>query len=362
MKLPFLLLTAFIICGCSSSSSKYTEPLTGKVSGIISDNSSDLHKRIAQTSGRNATGSIFIVGEYSQTALLRDRLVNIDMRDNVNASFAPDGLPDFSGEIFFTLYDSFHSPYSRYFDEDRIEELRDLAVDNGTAALDTVYAISPYDKNGLGRKVASKTIILNSAYFTAFGEYDLSTLFSTLGSSVDVISPLKCMLDEIKTIKQDSYRIAVIASNEVRNKEVYLTSFRKFCNENVKAPSECFVHYAQAGRNPLTSLLDDYVSQGRTAPLNAILIDDLRVSHYDISTTMASIGSVMDEASLKYGPLLDRDCKVVFASDAVAKHCYDRLREDGSFRLMIAKPQSSEYMTTEDWIIPYSDNYITLDY
>lgn len=355
-----LLSLPVILAACGGTDQNVSEPVSEIVLEILSDKSLPENRIVAASAARNATGSIFLAGEYGQTSALKKRILSIDVRDNVSGSYSPDGIADFAGETFFTLYDSFNSPYSGFFDNDKLEDFRELAVRHCIEALDTVYSISPYDQTGLARKESAKYIILNSAYYTAFGLDDAKKLFSSLGSQVEIITPLSCMLEDLMSVNKDSYRIAVISSEEIKNPEVYQTSFRKFCNSNSKAPSECFVFNSGRKYSPVFSLLDSYIKSGRMDPLDAILVDDMNVNHASIDADLSRISSVMDEASLKYGPLLSQDCKFIFASDIVAQRCYDFLRRTSSFRLMISKPQSTDCMTIKNWIIPYSENYLPL--
>lgn len=357
-----LYFTALIVAsaGCSSIKFSESDPVVRKVIEILEDKTSAAYEAVEASAARNNTGSIFVVGEYAQTSILKNRLLEIDSRDNVTGAYAPDGIADFAGERFLTLFDSENTPYSAFFDEDRLEDFRTLAVDHCLAAIDTVFSISPYDKTGQGRKQPSKFIILNSAYFSSFGEYDASFLFSSCGSAVRIVTPLTCMLEELMKVDKNSYRIGVLASGEIKNHEVYQTAFRKVCSKNTKTPSVCFVHDAEWDEDPLFGLLDSYIESGNIAQLDAILVDDHSITPDALMSTFSRIGSIMDEASLKYGPYIADDCIVVFGAESVAARCYDTLREKGFFRLMIARPQSTDCMTSDGYMIPYSNSYITV--
>lgn len=351
---------SLLLAGCTSANSFQSEPLTGRVLEILSDKTAPEYLSLESSASRNAVGSIFVVGEYDRNQELKHFLFGVDRRNNVNGGAGSDGIADFAGEELLFLNDVKNSPYSDFFVEDRLDALRNLAVDHCLSALDTVYSISPYDVSGSGRKKPSKFVILNSSYFTAFGEYDVSYLLRSAGSAVEVITPLNCMLEELMDNDKEICRAAVLCSPEVRNPEVYQTSLRQICNKNGKASSECFVHRCAKDEDPVFGILDSYVQSQHFSPLDAILVDDCSVDSDAARCSFARIQSLMDEASLKYGPFVSKDCKLLFASEVIADRCYGFLRKNNLFRLMIARPQCEDYMTTDGWMIPYSESYISV--
>lgn len=355
----FLLLSLLTtVCACAPKVQESGELLSQYATDLLQDKDSPKRAAIVATSKANSKGSIFIIGEKEQTELLRDYLVEYEQYDNSNGNHVEDGLLDFSGENFVTVLDLYNSPYHDFFNKGNLDSLRRITFDHCLMAIDTVCSISPYDKVGIARKDPAKLIVLNSPYLSTFGMSDASAVFELLGSSVKIISTLDCMLSDLFSREKDSYRIAVLTSAEVTNPEVYLEPFRKECSKYNKAPSECFVFHADTTGNPLTALLDEYVAAGKVSPLDAVLIDDNVVDPASVVEMKDRISSIMNEEYMIYGPLLGKDFRIISAREAVASQCYNILRDNKLFRLKIALPEVSTYMTTDSWPIPYSDRYL----
>ena len=350
-----ILLTA---ASCAPKVQQGSEPISQYASDIINGKDSPVRDAIAATAKPDSKGSICLIGEMTQTETLRDFLASADLFDNTCAAAVPDGIPDFAGEQFISVLDIQASPYSAFFADGQLDSLGRLTFRRCLSAIDSTCCISPYDKVGIGRKDPAKLIILNSAYLCAFAESDVASAFEQIGSSVEIVSTLGCMLSELMESRKDSYRIAVLAPEEVADPEVYLRAFRRCCTQDGIAPSECFVFHADSCRNPLAAMLDAYVAQGKVSPLDAVLVDDNIIDLEEIAAMVEKAGSVMNEEYMIYSPLLGKDFKIISAQKTVARKIFSILRENKLFRLKIARPQVSTYMTLDDRLIPYSDRYI----
>lgn len=357
--LPKILACAIVAVSCSQVNGPDKEPLCDYAQQIIRDKNGAPYRMIASTAPMNSKGSIVIVGEKEQTVLLGNRIAGADVRNNVSAELLSDGILDFAGEQFFMLYDEEHSPYAGVYERESADSLRRLAVELCLDAIDTVCAVSPYDRQGEGRKLQAKLIVLNSAYLTSFGEYDASELFSQIGSSVRIISPLDCMIRKMLSTEKESYRVAVFAPEGANDKEIYQTSIRKACSEMGKTLSECYVFRCDTSDvSCLSGMLDSYIENGGAGAFDFIFCDDLTIDAGQIIRESGIINSVMYEESMKYGSYISRDVIVLDSARETTDALYSHLRQSNNFRFRIAQPQKIEFMTNDGWMIPFSERYL----
>lgn len=355
----FVISSALSLISCGNNGSIMKEPLCGYAQEILENRNGREHLLIEGSFGRNSTGCIMLAGELEQTRLLCKSLVEADIRDNVSGEFASDGLDDFAGEQFFLLYDQHRAPYSSLFSKCDADTLRHTAIELCLQGIDTVCAISPYDRKGEGRKLPAKLIVLDSPYLSSFGQYDVTELFSIIGSTVEIMSPLGCMADKILSDSRENFRIAVFAPEGVTDKEVYQNFLRKACADAGKVLSECFVYHWDGEKEmALASLLDAYSSEGGAACFDAVLCDDFKIDTQSIIGECETINSVLYEESARYGHLISKDITVLNGAEETMRAIYDYLRNTKSFRFRIAPPQFIEYMTTDGLMIPYSAHYI----
>lgn len=351
-------MSSLALLSCRQIQNQDEEPVSDFALAFVADRQSEANVILRSTAIKSHNGSIFVIGEYDRTSKLKDFLIADDRRDNISAAVYSDGIPDFGGEEFVVLYDFFASPYSDFFEQGTLDSLRVLTTRNCIEAVNSKCGVSPYDLEGLGSKNPAKIIVLNSAYQTAFGQHDAKFVFNALGSSVSIISPMEVMLENLFSESKDSYRIAVFASPEVDNPEVYTSLFRKECVKRDKAPSECFVFHNPSQGDPLINLLDAYKAAGKVSQLDAILVDDIRLDAESLASTYKTVNSVMDEKSVIYGSLLKKDFSFLVGKNLISDKCYDILRTENNFRLMITRPYATELMSTDRLMIPYSDKYI----
>ena len=136
---------------------------------------------VSSSASGSSDGSIFIVGEPLESLHLSEALMCSDDFDNVTGTAHPDALPDFAGEEICSLLDKANSPYRGYLKASNSSFLRDLTVRHVVESLDSAVFISPFDKEGMGRRKAAKLIVLASPYMAAYGRFDADTFFSCMG-------------------------------------------------------------------------------------------------------------------------------------------------------------------------------------
>ena len=131
------------------------------VDSMLSDSLPAL-QRIAKASYK-PSGAIFLIGEPLHCLSLSEKMMSFDEFDNVDAKRLQDGLPDFA-----------NSPYdSLYSGENGREALREVAVRDALAALDTTYHC--------------KVLIVCSPQLAEKGGDDISDFFEKIGCEVPVI-------------------------------------------------------------------------------------------------------------------------------------------------------------------------------
>lgn len=309
----------------------------------VSDDSSASHK-VMKAYSRNRAYSIYIIGEPEDCKRFSSKLFVCDERDNVTGNFVSDGLPDFSGEEIVSISDYAHSPYSKYLEEGREEELRELIVRECIDALDTLSFVSPYDRQGLGKRIPAKMIILTSSYSDTYGLKDVDSLYSAFGCSVRIVNPLRSMLSSARTAKDPC--IGILTRRERLSAGIY-----SGCYAFPKNESE--------GADQLISFLDNYIAAGFTKPLSSIILDDPSVLSSDLEATLERVLSVMNEESFKYSRMITSDFRIINPESVTASECYDILRKENLFTHNIAFPKEVNLMSVGS---PDSPGYILIPF
>jgi len=320
-----LVLGVLSVCSCAANVQERKEVLSDYSLSILDNKSGIEYQSIQETNSFNSQGAIYLVGELNPTISLKESFSKADLRDNTSASEVSDGLKDFAGEQIIALYDVHNTPYYSLYELSNLDSLRRNVINLCLSCIEEKCAISPYDKEGTGKKAKAKYIVLDSPYLASFGGNEAQEIFDRIGSKVRIVSPFQCMIRELTAQNKDSYRVAVYANSLVKDPEVYQKQISDLSTTVLPLPVDCYVYLNEGSNNPLKSLLDSYLANSYGTKLDAILIDDNSIDPHQIRKTLEEVRSIMNEDYTIYGHMFSEDFKLLIASESVCNDCFDFL-------------------------------------
>ena len=166
-----LMILLFMLPSCMRRVENSYETIS-YVDSMLSDSLPAL-QRIAKASYK-PSGAIFLIGEPLHCLSLSEQMMSFDEFDNVDAKRLQDGLPDFAGETIVSILDFANSPYDSLYSGEKVRQaLREVAVRDALAALDTTYHC--------------KVLIVCSPQLAEKGGDDISDFFEKIGCDVPVL-------------------------------------------------------------------------------------------------------------------------------------------------------------------------------
>lgn len=352
----FFLLTVASLLGACKVHVATPRPTIPIVREVVADKENPSHNLVKGLQPSAKEGAIYILGEAREVLALSDAFLNADRFDNASGTPVPDGLPDFSGERISGILDESGAPYSAFLKKDDGTLLRELAVLNVLAALDSTCFLSPYDREGGMRKAQAKMLILSSSYMSAYGQFDVDTLFRQLGCSVPVLSPLQCMMDEIFEEAGEDFNLGVLTGRENLSAGIYSSLFSYRCHQKGLSASVCTVLAPRDSSELLSTFFDDYIASGVSGKLNYLIIDAPGLDVQALNARLEELLSVMNPESLQYRGSVAEDLKILVPDQCVLRRCYAEMRERGLFSFRIEHPRAEGFLTTPS-LIPYSNRY-----
>lgn len=341
MKRIYFLLALALAVSCNRSKPE-VRPVISLVSEIITDAGSPEHSLVADYDAADPAKSIYVAGAPERCKPILMSLKGCDSYDNADGRAVSDGLPDFAGEVVCTILDFANTPYGKFLDAGMEEDLKEVTVRTVLAAMDTLCYINEFDKNGVATKPQAKVLVLASPYASAFGQFDVDSLFRTLGCNLPVVYPLRSMLDEVLSDRSSGAVVGVVAEKD----SLTAMAYSSYVAGNGAAGSDCVVlNPDPSAADPLLAFLDSCLVAGKTRPFDAILVDDTSVDADAMRLTLKRITMETNEESLSYGKLIAPGCRILDVLGTVNTECYRLLRHDNLFRHDIAYPRSIEYKT-----------------
>lgn len=345
MKRLFYILStcaALSLAACQETvySPRPTIPL---VYSILQDTSAMGHVVKAYVS-EGQEGSIALIGEPAQTILLAESMLKADFVNNIDGSYRPDSLPDFSGEHLDLILDAVHSPYVRYIVKDT-DALRNAVVGLSVSAMDSVCRINPFSPENMLRKSRAKVIVYSSSIISEYGQFDVDTLLQLAGAKPYTLSPVQALLDEALSKGGENLNIGVWASPVIASSGIYEavhgriggTSTLKVMNSAEEDLSSAF-----------RDILAQYRSSGRPLPMHVLLLDDFDMRADVLMAQADSIRAGYSEEDMSLSKVLAKDFRVIEAKDAVCRSCYRLMRKENLFTHNISYPKASLYRTEKD--------------
>jgi len=314
----------------------------GLVHSIVADTTA-VHDLAANAGWRGADGSIALVGEPVDVALLARRFQHADRRDNVDGRHQRDSLPDFAGEKFDAILDAYNAPYSHFTaSANSLDSLREVAVKGALHAWDTVCYRSATDHRGLLRKESAKILIYTSSLQARYGFFDVDTLQQLVGGKCHLLSPVDVQLDT--ALAHGQRNIAVWASDAVRETQVW----ERALEARKRTDSHLAVFTPQKAldvRTQLRDILRQYQVTG--LPLDALIIDNYQVNMAPLQSELGLIRLCGTEEDAAFDKMLSPQFRFYNPVDAIIDNTYSYLREHNLFAHKIAKPQVKYYESAE---------------
>lgn len=286
---------------------------------------------------------ISVTGDSASAEFCSSILASADFRDNVHGSYESDDLPDFAGETVEKITDEAYAPYGDYVSSGRTEELRAAVVSMAVSSLDTVSHLSLFDVDGLGVRQRTKIVVLSSPYAAAYGLYDVDSLFTASGCKVQVVCPTADMIRA--ALDSASFCMGVITTEELVRNRVHERFFLDEIQARGMVGAKC-VSYAPGEdvESPLFAFLDDYVAKGNTKPIDAIVVDDMRVSRDAVCSDLARIADIMNEEYITYSDIISPKIRVFGIREELCSRCYGILRSGNLFTHRISVPLKKQYV------------------
>lgn len=355
--LSLLLIPAVVLsCRQSETAGRETIPFVRQVAADSAGTFS-IVKSYRESGPR---GSIAVIGEPESTLLLTERFLTADVFDNIDGRRKPDGLPDFSGEVFDMLMDRMYEPYEHFVGSD-LDSLREMTVRYALAAVDTVCLSSPFNPDLKLSKHSSKILVLTSSLCSEYGHFDVDTLFQMAGKRISLIDPVRAMFTAASDGRVGVQHFGVWASREVIDAGAYQAVFRRRYHDGSTLSAFC-----PAAEGDLSARFRDFLRQyreGASGPLTALLLDDYGVDPSFIAREIDRIRTQATEEDVALSRIISPEFRCIEPMGAITSACYRILRRDNRFTHDIAYPRARFYQTEESEngdpvMIELSDRYL----
>lgn len=322
-----------------------SDPLSVKyVNTILSDTTSAGFARLKTAGCDGKSGSICIFGPADETFVMAEKFLTCDDYDNVTGRRIPDGLPDFAGECIAVVSDIANAPYQGYIDLSNEEYLRESTVKCYIHGIDSLCALSQYDRENSVRKRSAKVFVLSSPYLSAYGYRDIQAAVNATGGKVKVISPIHSMFDAAVRRHGNDASIAVWTTSERLGAGICSSVLSGLADNYPAMTYEilCPVHEGDV-KERIMSFLRLYKASGQNSGLDAVLVDDMPLSATELNAGMKDIIENGDDSLFVYTSLLAEGFEFIGAGEAVAGECIRYLRESNQFTHKVAYPSAEFY-------------------
>lgn len=354
--IPVVLLPALVSCRQAETAGRETIPFVKQVAADSAGTFS-IVKSYRESGSR---GSIAVIGEPESTLLLTERFLTTDCFDNIDGRRLPDGLPDFSGEVFDMMMDRMYEPYEHFVGSD-LDSLREMTVRYALAAVDTVCLSSPFNPDLKLRKSSAKVLVLTSSLCSEYGQFDVDTLFQMAGKRISLVDPVRAMFAAASEKRVGVQHFGVWASRDVIDAGTYQAVFSRRYHDGSTLSAFCPV-----AEGDLAARFRDFLRQyreGAAGPLTVLLLDDYGVDPSFIDREVERIRSQMTEEDVILGRIISPDFRCIEPMAAITSACYRILRRDNRFTHDIAYPKARFYQTEEaengdPVMIELSDRYM----
>lgn len=336
MKKRLFLITAILAvaaCGHRTGPVRDTIPLVKQ----IAEDTTGVFTLVQQYRTSGTEGSIAIIGETENALLLAGEFLAADRVDNIDGLDRPDRLPDFAGEMFDVLMDTYNEPFLRMAVTSP-DSLREAAVRDAVMAVDSVAYANAYDRKTRLTKSRAKLFVLASSVLSAYGQFDIDTLFKIAGREPLILSPVEATVSQVKGLA----RVAVWAPLETRS--AYEEAASRL------SPGMDLVVISPSGGNERTAFRDLFRQYRDARPgmrMDALILDDFSANLEALSAEQEHIYRKITEEDMSFDRILAPQFRFVEPKSSLVSACYRLLRERNLFTHNIAYPAVRYFQTEE---------------
>lgn len=284
---------------------------------------------------------ISIIGTDYSTIPLFEALKSYDRRDNIDARYSPDNLPDFAGEEFALITQE--ESFKKFVDRSDISGLRKQGVMRVLSAVDTIANISQYDLEGNAYKSSSKMIIMSDPNLYYYASFDVDTLFRATSCNLPVVYPLDVLLNTAFDTDKERLNVALLYNKEIASAQVYVDILKSKAEALDFELGSFIVYPTDAEEDLFERLATAFQASYVDDKIDLILVDDYSIDISEFKRQLADLVSVMNESSLTYGRAFAEDVKLMGVLEVCANYCYDYLRANNLFTHNISLPQATMY-------------------
>lgn len=336
-KLLPVILAVFALASCKGKE-EGLHPTIEYVSAVLSDHTLPAYRILADTPRPVSSGEVALIGTSEKCNRIADVLLYSDIHENVDGKPVSDGLADFSGETISLICDKVTAPYEETLSHLGEALIREMAVREVIAAVDTLTHLSEYDVEGIGRKSPAKLLVLTDPWLEVYGAFDIDTLLRSAGCGLKVISYAASVCD--KALEYGPC-VGIISTDTT---SIWNCAFSGRADKAGIAGAVSSVFPVREGANDaLTSFLDDYAAAGNKRPLDAIVVDDPTADVAAMRVALENIHNIACPESMQYGHLLSRGFRIVDGAEVIARECYAELRGSNIFTHNISRPHAIVY-------------------
>ena len=134
---------------------------------------------------RNLPIGVFDSGTGGLTVL--EKLLSLDVFDNITGGSGRDSILDFAGEHFIYLADQANMPYGNYEAEGNSDYLQELVLKDALFLMDDDYFTNAIEETPSGTKPRAKIIVVACNTATAYGLEQIRDMIAQTGTGVRVI-------------------------------------------------------------------------------------------------------------------------------------------------------------------------------
>ena len=302
-------------------------------------------------------GSIALIGEPSAVLPLSERFLSVDAVDNIDGKAGEDRLPDFAGETFDVCIDLYNEPYDRFLAA-HSDSLREIAVRNAVFAADSICLSGAMQPDSHVPKNRAKVYVLASSLLSAYGQFDIDTLFKMAGKTPVIISPVHALM--VDALSDGPAKIGVWAPRGVES--LYRQEFDALEHEG----SSLMVLDTEPGMDP-RRMLRDFLRRYRDSgarELSCLLLDAFDHDLFQLKAEIDHIRLCVTEEDRDFDRLISPGFRIIDPKQALTDECYRVLRRENLFTHNIAYPTASYYQTEESpdgtfTLVPVSRRFLS---
>jgi glutamate racemase len=367
-------LLAALVAGCKPTAVKTPVKLIPVAQSAISDTASIYYrnyKNYSDTDFAQLPIGIFDSGTGGLNVV--EKLMTLDMHDNISGKPGSEGIPDLAGEGFQYLDDDANMPYSNYITENKQDYLRELVVKDVLFLTGNKYYANNIEEVPSGAKMPVKLIVAACNPASVYGMDDAEDMLYYGGSKVKIIGIINAgvaaalqgipakgdfkvgLMSNAATLESGYYQKQL--ADSAAKRKISLKVITHDCgnlDELIDAGSDTADVHAQAC---FKALMDSCIADGNSAPLKCVILGS---THYPfmmkaLQEELDKLRDVRVGGRAVYREALADDFRFIDPSEFTAITCYKYLRNKGMLSLGIAKQSLTAYISVPSYQLPADD-------